>query len=510
MEERIDVAPPPALEEFVDVDGQAAPVGVERVPAQRTTRAALLVFGLRAASAAAGVVVAALLSRQLGPSGFGELSVIFTVAILASTVAELGTTQVVAAEMAARPSRRRELAAGVAALRVTAGLLLAVAGGLLLLAVLERGTAERAGLAVVATIPLAGISGLVVLHQARLRPQIGAALSLGQTLVWLAAVILGGVLDAPLAFYGLAFLASGAAQAVASWATVKREGVSWSRWRPAARWIVARSWPLTLATVLVAVYYRLDAVLVFELAGPREAGWYAAAYRFLDVLQLVPAALVSVLVPVLARAWSGHDRIAVQRVLRLGVTVTAAVALPVAAGAWVAGERVAVAVFGSDFAPAGAILSVLALAFFSIATGYVYSAMVVATGRIRVLGVAAAIAAAGSVVADLIVIPRWGAVGAAWVTVCVEYFVSSTLAVWIHRRHGLWFPWDRVAAAFGASLVLVAVAWPLRTAPLPVLVGLPALAYVGAAVAFGAITREDVRALAHPTLALGAMDGDSR
>ncbi|MDQ3980412.1 MAG: oligosaccharide flippase family protein [Actinomycetota bacterium] len=508
MNERVHLAEP-SDPDGLPVDPLPAIQNVELLPARRATRAVLLVLGLRLVGALTGVVVAGLLSRQLGPAGFGELSVIFTVAILASTVAEFGTNYVVVAEMAAHPWRRRELAAGLALVRGVAGALLATTGSVVLVGVFDRPDAAWAGGAVLATLPLAALTGLTVLHQARLRPEIGAALSLGQSVLWLVAVVVAGTLGASLAFYGLAYLLVGLVQAAAAWATVGREHPAWSCWRPAAGWIVRRSWPLGIATVLGAVYYRLDAVLVFELSGADAAGFYSAAYRFLDVLQLVPAALAGVLVPLFASACARGDREGSERVLRLAVTVAAAVALPVAAGAFVAADRIAVAVFGPAFTPTGDVLAVLPLAFFSITTGYMYAAMLVALGQVRVLAVVAALAAVLSVTADLIVIPTWGAVGAAWITVCVEYLVTTCLALWLRSRIGFRLPWPRIGAAAAASAVLVAVAWPLRSAPLPLLLVVPSVAYLIAATSFRAVTRADLRVLVHPALALGSPPEDS-
>jgi O-antigen/teichoic acid export membrane protein len=481
-----------------------AEAGVEEVPARRASGGVLAAFGLRLGATGLGVVAAALLTRTLGPARFGELAVILAVAMIASGLGDLGTTQVAVAEMAARPERRREVAAGYAAVRAGVGTALAVVGVAVLAVLLDRGEAAWAGVAVMASLPLAGVSGLAVAAQARLRPQVGAALSLGQTVAWLAAVAVAAALGAPLWAYGLAFLGSNLAQAAATWLVVVRpEPPAWDHWRPALGDLVRRSRPLAVAGVFAVAYYRLDGLLVFALAGAAEAGNYAAAYRFLDAVQLLPAAMVAVLVPLLARRWTLADRAGFERTLRLGMAVAAAAGAVAATVAVTAGDRVAAALFGPDFGRAGTALRVLGLAFFSVATGYVYSAVLIATGRLRIVALVSALAAAGSVAAGLAAIPRWGATGAAWVTVAVEYGVSTSLAVWLHRHHRLAFPWRPVAGSVGAALVAALAAWPLRAAPLPLLLAAPAAAFAVTARLLGALTPADLRALADPRLGLG-------
>lgn len=81
---------------------------VETVPAWRVSRAVLGVVALRVVAAVTGLVGLGVLSRKLGPSMFGELSLAFSVALLASSVGELGSSQMVVEEAAVRPHRRAE------------------------------------------------------------------------------------------------------------------------------------------------------------------------------------------------------------------------------------------------------------------------------------------------------------------------------------------------------------------------------------------------------------------
>lgn len=481
--------------------------GIDHVPARRATASVLTVLGLRTAAAACGAVVTVLLTRLLGPSRFGELSLILAVAMIASSIAELGTTSVVTAEMAARPERRRELAAGVAGVRSTAGFAMALVGTLVLALSLERPAAWWAGVAVLTTVPLAGLTGLAILAQARLRPEVGAALSLGQSVLWLCGVALAAGISADLPVIGATFLVCTAVQAVATWlAVVAPEPPAWAQWRSAMRWTLARSWPLAVATVLGVVYYRVDGVLVFWLRGDAEAGVYGAAYRFLDVSQIVPIAMVSVLLPVLARRWARRDHDGFAAVLRLGTTVGAVFGALAAAGSLVCADRVAEAVFGSAFTGSGDALRILGLSVFSLATGYVYSAALIAAGEVKVVGLMSAVALVVSVVAGVPAISWWGATGAAWVTVGTEFLVSTTLGLRIHRRHRVPFPRRPVIASLGAAGVLVAVGWPLRGLPTALLLAVCLTVYASTAAWFGAITREDLRALLHPRSALGAAE----
>lgn len=488
--------------------GLEEPPGPDRIPAWSASRAGLLVLAFRAAAAGVGVVVTALLGRALGPRGFGELSVIFAVAVIAGGLTDFGATPIAVADMAGDPARRGEVAAGLAGLRFAGGVALALLGGAFVLAIGHRGQSPGAVVAILATVPLAGVFSLVALPSARLRPQVGASIGLLQSGLWLVAVAVLAAAHAPLVAFGLAFLGCGAFQAGAAWWAVRREPVAWSRWRPEAARLARRAWPLGAAAALTTLYYRVDALFVYRFSGAAEAGFYAAAYRFLDVLQLLPAALVAVVLPVLASVRRA-DEARARRVVSLAVGVAAAAGAGVAFGGLVVGRPVVAAVYGSGFARAGTILPILGLAFFSIATGYVYANALIARGDERVLGAVAAVAAVASIVADALVVPRWGGVGAAWVTVATEYAVSTSLALRLHRRGALVFPWSRVGRSVLAGAVMAALAWPLRGWPAAALVPAFAVAYLGLVVLLGGVTRADLRALTDRDHGLGEVDSNA-
>jgi hypothetical protein len=90
------------------------------------------------------------------------------------------------------------------------------------------------------------------------------------------------------------------------------------------------------------------------------------------------------------------------------------------------------------------------------------------------------------------------------VTVVVEYSVSSSLAFSIHHRHRLGLPWDRVGRVAGAAACMTAVAFILRTVPLPLAIVASGAAYLVGGVALGAVTKADARALTDRRLPLGS------
>ena len=52
-----------------------------------------------------------------------------------------------------------------------------------------------------------------------------------------------------------------------------------------ARRLYTTAIPFGIAGACVLAYYKIDGVILFHLKGAGQAGYYSAAYKFLDVLQ---------------------------------------------------------------------------------------------------------------------------------------------------------------------------------------------------------------------------------
>jgi O-antigen/teichoic acid export membrane protein len=64
---------------------------------------------------------------------------------------------------------------------------------------------------------------------------------------------------------------------------------------------LAKSWPYFIIASLALVYSRVDLVLIKHWLGESSAGYYSAAYRFLDAVNIFPAALALTQTPLFAR-----------------------------------------------------------------------------------------------------------------------------------------------------------------------------------------------------------------
>ena len=460
-------------------------------------------LAVRMLGAASGVVVAAVLARTLTHDDFGRFSLALSLVAIAVNITDFGITPTAVRYVAVHPESTGRIAGALLVVRAGVGCL----SGLAVVAIAAALEGTSSGRLVASLIGLslffAPLTTVQVIGQARLRIAAISLLLLLQSALWTSAVIILAEVHAHFVWFGVAFLATSGIQGLVTWATFHRDvTVSFKDIARPLRQMLATAWPIGLAGVFVTAYYRLDAVLLFIFRGPGANANYSAAYRFLDILQLLPITLSSVGLPLLAATWRSPTAESLRRrtnLFRLVLRITLAGALPLAVGGSILAPALTSTVYGLHYAVAAPLLATLLLAFPAISLGYVATGMAVARGRTTIYAFIAGGAAVANVIANLELIPLYGAAAAAWTTVATEWTVASVLLAVIARQEGLSLPlWSWLRPAASAAVMAVALL-PLRQAPLPLSLTVGVIVYGSAAFISRTVTFTDLRLFAHRT-----------
>jgi O-antigen/teichoic acid export membrane protein len=453
---------------------------------------------LRTLNLALGVGVTLLLVRALGTDGFGRWSVLLAVIGFISYFGSLGLAQVAVERAAADPERSPHWFGALITLR------LALIGPATLLSlgvclVLADDSAMRvAAVLVCATLPLAVLSALSVVFQLQVRNVVVTAIEVGNGILWAAAVGLVALLDGGLVAIAAAFLAVATLTNIAYIVLALRASpVHFRRSRPLWPDLLRQGLPVGIGGLLTLGYGYVDQVIVFEVAGVRDAGLYGAVYRIYERIQFLPAAIMTTLFPLFVAA-RDHDPERVRRLFHTAVDYLVLTSLPALAITLAGAEPITRLLFGADFIDAAPALPLLMATFVVVSLGYLTGYLIVAYNLQRRFVLIAIGALVFNVGTNLALVPSYGFMAAAWLTLATEVLVMS-LSMWIVcSRMGV--------APTGLSLGRITVAatatglaaWGLREA------GLPTAAWVAAAgalyaalvIAFGSVKLEELRALA--------------
>jgi O-antigen/teichoic acid export membrane protein len=166
-------------------------------------------------------------------------------------------------------------------------------------------------------------------------------------------------------------------------------------------------------------------MLLRELTDERQLGLYSAILPLSQALHMIPMTVCSSLFPGMARLHREQPERYKRRVLQLftlmawgGLAISAVLAL---SAHWLVGL-----LLGPGFADAVRVLRWHALTNVFVFLGVAQSIMIVNDRTSHVSLIKTLSGAAASVALNMMLVPRWGAVGAAWAA-AGSYFVAAVL-----------------------------------------------------------------------------------
>lgn len=231
--------------------------------------------------------------------------------------------------------------------------------------------------------------------------------------------------------------------------------VAWPQWDVM---LMRRLWvsgfPLLLNSLLLTVFFRFDAVILRSVAGDTLLGLYDAAYKVIAMTQIIPPYVVGALFPLLAQRAAHQRELLAPLVARaigvlqwlawFGVVIVTLMADELI---WVLG--------GNAYLP-GAAQALRVLIWYlplSYTTGVLQYALI-AIHRQNTITLAFAVGTIVNIGSNLVLIPLYGVVAAAAVTIATEVVLMVTIWPTL-RAAGLFLPWRTMCSAAGGAISVI-------------------------------------------------------
>ncbi|MEM7204012.1 MAG: flippase [Planctomycetota bacterium] len=433
--------------------GQASTSSTARARLQRNLRATGIgVFGTAVLQYALYFWIA----QYFGSASYGEFALALTLALLSAPLCDLGMNVAVVWSHARVPEALPEVVGTSLVTRLS--LVVPVTGIVALLA----GVAGFGWTVLVCFVPLFlgavldGISGLFsAVYQAREQMGYSAAIMLARNVARVLAFAVCLLCGTDLLALSLALMAASAMTALGAGIGVwRRIGVRWSRQRVAP--VIRDAAPFGLAIFGNLALMQSDVLMLGALAGPAATGVYHGCFRFLIVAELLPQAITMAVMP-------QFYRLGLERSTKLGLFYRSQAALLACAGVLgsallATNADVLVALcLGEEYRSGGVILAIVAplvfLRFLIVPIGDALAGV----GQQRKLTEATWIALVVNVVTNCIVIPTYGAFGAAASTLLAQMVLFVLVATWASRQGvelgcGRWLRPPLIAVLAGAAV----------------------------------------------------------
>ena len=215
---------------------------------------------------------------------------------------------------------------------------------------------------------------------------------------------------------------------------VRRGGVSGLRPDAAVlKSIIVTGLPYAAVVFSMTLYWRTDSVMIERLLpdGATEAGNYAQAFRLFDALAMIPMMFGGLLLPIMTRGLASGGNIR-----PLASMAGRMLLVPMGIGA------VTLATFPGEIlgllypvpaAAATVAFRLLMVTLVPVGAIFIYSTMLTAAGRLRLLGAITGSGMVINIVLNRILIPEYGSVGAATTALITQMLVAAACVVAVRR-----------------------------------------------------------------------------
>ncbi len=205
------------------------------------------------------------------------------------------------------------------------------------------------------------------------------------------------------------------------------------RFRPEV-WValLKKSYPFWLIGLFTLIYYRTDMVMLSLMKGDYETGIYRAAYTLIEVSLFIPSILFATTMPSMARLWN-EDKRTLEVLLKKSFRMILGLGILGAVGYYIFSRVGIVIIFGDNFLPSVPVLRILAFVIPFMFVNSLLGSFMNATGKERTFMKIASLTALLNVVLNYILIPYYGASGAAIATVISQGIINISLLGLYHK-----------------------------------------------------------------------------
>jgi O-antigen/teichoic acid export membrane protein len=398
----------------------------------RALRFTVLILLARVASRLLALVAVVAIGNALGDSRFGQMQTAVTYTALVGALTDIGFTALYVREGAREPHQLNRYFNNVASVKLfLIAVSLPLLAGCLWFSGIESLLLPSFALLILSGYSLLLRSTLYALQ--RLTFEIAEIIP--ETVVVLVLALVGAHLHAGTGYFLWAYVASSGFATVYFIVVLLSRGILRPRWQlePGlfATWIRAGI-PLAITYMLTTVYFKLDVPILQHFRSYAEVGWYTFAYRPFEALLFIPATLRTVVFPVL----SIYFRNAPNRVLVSAEKLFKALAImgwPITVGLFLLAPQFTDLL--SLYPQSEVALRILALAVVFMFVDNTFAAVLNAIDRQKLFAYVALVGLVINFTLNIILIPRFGYVGASWATVATE--IGLVTAGWVALRRVL-------------------------------------------------------------------------
>lgn len=437
--------------------------------------------------------------RELGDAEFGQYSVLLTWVTIFSVLGDMGVAQYMSREISRDRENAMHLFWDITALRFILAVIASAVtiGGAILLQydsvfILATAIYCASYFFQAIIVPLSSIitgyerlDSLSVVAVVAQLIYIGAgivALQLGTSYIWL---LVASLVNLPLAIAILVWLIR---RYKYNPPPFKLNPGSW--WR-----LIRAGFPFGINQISLTVAYRFDTLLLNSFVASQVIGWYNSAYNFSRSLTTLMAAFSFALVPTLSREYVSNPE-TVRRWYYHSLRLLLFTGLPIAVGGMLLADKLIPFLYGGEFQPASVAFAILIwdtlLLMYTSLGGNIAQIIGKEAAAARIFGAEAV----ANLVMNIIIIPQYGMIGAAFVTVATELIGTLLFYRLFYKEFGAGLDLTHTFRLIACAVLMGVVIFVLHDLSMFMVIPLGGVVYVAAVFLTNALTSEERAVLA--------------
>lgn len=361
--------------------------------------------------------------RYLGPESFGILSFAIAFTAIFSVFTDLGFSSLIVREVARDKSSTSKYLGNIAVMKL---ILVIITFGLIALIINLLGYPKQTievvyllGLSIVCGAFTGIFNSIFQAYEKMEYNSIGQILNSG--------LMLGGVLLAisqrfdVIAFAFVYFIVSAIflvySFAICVWKFAKpRIEIDWSFWKSA----IKEALPFGLTGIFVTNLQWISSVMLSSMKGDTAVGWYSAAYRLVFIPLIIPATFMTAIYPVMSNFFKsspGSLKLSLEKSFKY-LTV---LGIPIGIGTTLLAKRFILVVFGTQYINSIIALQILIWSSVFIFINNAFANLLNSINKQVIITKVMGICLGVNVVLNLILIPKYGLIGASITTALTQF-----------------------------------------------------------------------------------------
>jgi O-antigen/teichoic acid export membrane protein len=225
------------------------------------------------------------------------------------------------------------------------------------------------------------------------------------------------------------------------------------------RSLLRLSYPFAILILLMSFFNRADSVMIERLLpdGNYQAGLYAQSYRFLDAFSQFSLLFAGLLLPMFSKMLKTGEKIGELMEIALSLLLTVSISIAVIAYFFNTDIMSIYTHGGSTTSPT--IFRILMIGYIGISISYIYGTLLTANKNLKQLNLLALITVAINISLNLLLIPRYKAVGAAIASLSSQGFYAISQVILAHGIFNIGIRKSIIPRIIGFTLVVVLAAY---------------------------------------------------